>query len=47
MDWRKIVIHHSASPTEVRRAGKTVSVNAEMIREWHQTKGWSVLAITL
>ncbi len=41
MDWQKIVIHHSASPTEVRRSGKTLPVNAAMIREWHQTKGWS------
>ena len=38
---QKIVIHHSASPTEVRRSGKTVPVNAAMIREWHKTKGWS------
>lgn len=41
MDWQKIVIHHSASPTEVRRFGKNVPVDAAMIREWHQTKGWS------
>ncbi|SPF53261.1 N-acetylmuramoyl-L-alanine amidase [Candidatus Desulfosporosinus infrequens] len=41
MDWQKIVIHHTASPTEVRRSGKTVPVDVAMIREWHQTKGWS------
>ena len=41
MDWQKIVIHHSASPTEVRRSGKTVLVDAAMIREWQQTEGWS------
>ena len=41
MDWQKIVIHHTASPTEVRRTGKTVRVDAAMIREWHKTKGWS------
>jgi len=41
MDWRKIVIHHSASPTEIRRGGKLLPVNAAMIREWHLTKGWS------
>jgi len=41
MDWQKIVIHHTASPTEVRRSGKTVPVDAAMIREWHMTKGWS------
>jgi len=41
MDWRKIMIHHSASPTEVRRGGKLLPVNAAMIREWHLTRGWS------
>ena len=41
MDWQKIVIHHTASPTEVRRSGKIVLVDAAMIREWHKTKGWS------
>jgi len=41
MEWQKIVIHHAASPTEVRRFGKKVPVNAAMIREWHTTKGWS------
>jgi len=41
MDWQKIVIHHTASPIEVRRSGKNVPVDAAMIREWHQTKGWS------
>jgi len=41
MDWQKIVIHHTASPTEVRRSGKLVPVDAAMIREWHKTKGWS------
>jgi len=40
MDWQKIVIHHTASPTEVRRLGKIVPVDAAMIREWHKTKGW-------
>jgi len=41
MDWQKIVIHHSASPTEVRRSGKTVPVDVSIIREWQQTEGWS------
>ena len=41
MDWQKIVIHHTASPIEVRRSGKIVPVDAAMIREWHKTKGWS------
>ena len=41
MDWQKIVIHHTASPTDVRRSGKNVPVDAAMIREWHKTKGWS------
>jgi len=41
MDWQKILIHHTASPTEVRRLGKNVPVDATMIREWHKTKGWS------
>lgn len=41
MDWQKIVIHHTASSTEVRRSGKIVPVDAAMIREWHKTKGWS------
>ena len=41
MDWQKIVIHHTASPTEVRRSGKSVPVDAAMIREWHKNKGWS------
>lgn len=41
MDWQKIVIHHTASPTEVRRSGKKAPVNAAMIREWHKTRGWS------
>lgn len=41
MDWQKVVIHHTASPTEVRRFGKTVPVDATMIREWHKTMGWS------
>jgi hypothetical protein len=40
-DWQKIVIHHSASPTEVHRSGKTVPVDAAIIREWHKTEGWS------
>jgi N-acetyl-anhydromuramyl-L-alanine amidase AmpD len=40
MDWQKIVIHHSASPTEVRRSGKNIPVDAAIIREWHQAKGW-------
>ncbi len=41
MEWQKIVIHHSASPTEVRRYGRKVPVNAAMIREWHTNQGWS------
>ena len=41
IDWQKIVIHHSASPTEVHRSGNTVMVDAAMIREWQQTEGWS------
>jgi len=41
MDWQKIVIHHTASPTEVHRSGKLVPVDAAMIREWHKKKGWS------
>jgi len=41
MDWQKIVIHHTASTTEVRRSGKLVPVDAAMIWEWHKTKGWS------
>ena len=41
MDWQKIVIHHTASSTEVRRSGKIAPVDAAMIREWHKTKGWS------
>ncbi|HEY8909018.1 MAG TPA: peptidoglycan recognition family protein [Desulfosporosinus sp.] len=41
MEWQKIVIHHTASPIEVRRSGKNVPVDAAMIREWHKTKGWS------
>ncbi|MDR3584749.1 MAG: peptidoglycan recognition family protein [Desulfosporosinus sp.] len=41
MDWQKIVIHHTASPTEVRRSGKNVPVTTTMIREWHLSKGWS------
>ena len=41
MDWQKIVIHHSASPTTVRRGKDVLPVDAAMIREWHLTKGWS------
>ena len=41
MDWKKIVIHHSASPTFVKRKGQNVPVNAAMIKEWHLTRGWS------
>ena len=41
INWQKIVIHHSASPTEVRRSGKTIPVDAAIIREWQQTEGWS------
>lgn len=41
MDWQKIVVHHSASPTTVRRGKNTLTVNAAIIREWHLTKGWS------
>ncbi|WP_088228511.1 peptidoglycan recognition family protein [Desulfosporosinus sp. FKB] len=40
MDWQKIVIHHTASPTTVRRGGKSVPVDCEIIREWHKAKGW-------
>lgn len=40
MDWQKIVIHHTASPTQIRRRGKSVPVNAAVIREWHKAKGW-------
>lgn len=39
MDWQTIVIHHSASPTEIRRGGQTVPVDVAMIRTWHVTKG--------
>ncbi|HEY8910527.1 MAG TPA: peptidoglycan recognition family protein [Desulfosporosinus sp.] len=41
MDWQKIVIHHTASPTDVRRSGNSVPVDAAMIREWHLAQGWS------
>ncbi|HZK53921.1 MAG TPA: peptidoglycan recognition family protein [Desulfosporosinus sp.] len=41
MDWQKIVIHHTASPTQVRCAGTVVPVDVAMIRNWHKTKGWS------
>ena len=41
MNWEKIVVHHSASPTHVRTGGKLVPVDAAMIRGWHLTKGWS------
>lgn len=41
MDWQKIVVHHSASPTTVRRGKDVLPVNAAIIREWHKTKGWS------
>jgi N-acetylmuramoyl-L-alanine amidase len=41
MDWRKIVIHHTASPSEVYLSGKMVPVDANMIRVWHKTKGWN------
>ena len=41
MNWQKIVIHHTASPIEVGRAGKIVPVDAAMIREWHKSIGWS------
>ena len=41
MAWQNIVIHHTASPTVVRRSGKVVPVDVAMIREWHKTKGWS------
>ncbi|EGW41233.1 N-acetylmuramoyl-L-alanine amidase [Desulfosporosinus sp. OT] len=40
VNWQKIVIHHSASPTEVRRSGKNVPVDADIIREWHLSEGW-------
>jgi N-acetylmuramoyl-L-alanine amidase len=41
MDWKKVIIHHSASPTHVRRNGQLMPVNAAMIRQWHLKKGWS------
>jgi N-acetylmuramoyl-L-alanine amidase len=41
MDWRKIVIHHTASPSEVYLSGKMVPVDVNMIRVWHKTKGWN------
>jgi N-acetylmuramoyl-L-alanine amidase len=41
MDWQKIVIHHSASPTTVRLGKDLVPVNAAMIRQWHLGNGWS------
>lgn len=41
IDWQKIVIHHSASPTEIHRSGKMVTVDASIIREWQQTEGWN------
>ncbi|AGA67832.1 N-acetylmuramoyl-L-alanine amidase [Desulfitobacterium dichloroeliminans LMG P-21439] len=41
MDWQKIVIHHSASPTSVKRGTTDVPVDAAMIRQWHLAKGWS------
>lgn len=40
MDWQKIIIHHSASPTKVHRAGRWTPVDAAMIREWHLARGW-------
>lgn len=39
MDWQKIVIHHTASPAKVGRSGKSVPVDAAMIREWHKPRG--------
>lgn len=41
MDWQKIVVHHSASPTTVRRGKESIPVDVAMIREWHLTNGWS------
>jgi N-acetylmuramoyl-L-alanine amidase len=41
MDWQKIVIHHSASPTRVRRGKDLIPVDAAMIRQWHLGNGWS------
>lgn len=41
MDWQKIVIHHSASLTSIRRGREIVPVNTAMIREWHLLNGWS------
>lgn len=41
MDWQKIVIHHSASPTTQHQAGRMIPVTAGVIRQWHLTKGWS------
>ncbi len=39
--WQKIVIHHTASPTEVIRAGKWVPVNRVMVDEWHKNRGFA------
>ena len=41
MDWQKIVVHHSASPTTVRMGARVIPVDAAMIREWHLVNGWS------
>ncbi|MEL1134998.1 N-acetylmuramoyl-L-alanine amidase [Desulfitobacterium sp. THU1] len=41
MDWQKIVVHHSASPTSVMRGKNSVPVDVAMIRQWHLAKGWS------
>lgn len=41
MDWQKIVVHHSASPTSVKRNGRDIPVDAALIKEWHLNKGWS------
>ncbi|MGE4273656.1 MAG: N-acetylmuramoyl-L-alanine amidase [Desulfitobacterium sp.] len=41
MDWQKIVVHHSASPTSVKRGKTSVPVDTAMIRQWHLAKGWS------
>ncbi|MBT9145377.1 MAG: hypothetical protein DDT42_01248 [candidate division WS2 bacterium] len=38
--WKKIIIHHTASPTEVLRKGKWVKVNRGIIDEWHKRRGF-------
>lgn len=38
--WKKIIIHHTASPTEVLRQNKWVKVSREIIDEWHKKRGF-------